>query len=146
MKLPKMGLFVLGSLAISLAAGFSTSAQAQIMLKVSVQEVLMKKPTAAEMKDPKSLARKMQKKVIDERTMQLTFGTPKEILLPNGNRMYLTANSYNAGTKILRLHVRTRIQDSGFESDLSAKANIGVPMTGGLYEKHLLTVWLIPVG
>ncbi len=145
MKLPKFrGL--LGGLAVLISAGFPMAARAQIAMKVTVEEVRMsKKPTATELKNPKSLARYMERKVIDQRTVDFPFGAAKEIALPNGMKLKLTLLSRNAEARTLKMHERTESHESVYENDITVHERSRFPINGGIYDKHMLVVWLAPL-
>ncbi len=146
MKLRKIALGLLGGAAILISVGLSTSARAQINLKVSVQEMtLKKKPSAQDRKNSKSFARDVDKKVLDERTLSLTFGTPKELALPNGSKLILNASSFSAETKKLKIHVRMQISESGYETDASMLQGRRYPVNAGHYgQKSVLVVYVTP--
>jgi hypothetical protein len=115
-------------------------------MKVTVEEVRMsKKPTSAELKNPKSLARYMERKVIDQRTMDFSFGAPKEIALPNGMRLKLTLLSRNAEARTDKMHLRTESHESVYENDITVHESSRFPINGGIYDKQMLVVWLAPL-
>jgi hypothetical protein len=148
MKLPKIGLGWFGGLALLVTLGLPTSAWAQITLRITVQHLsVKKKPTAAEMRNPKAVQRETEKKTIDERTMSLEFGTPKELVLPNGSKMILNATSFDRETKQLKMHVRVQVQESGYEADMTIPENRRYPVNAGVYGKNgVLVVYLSPQG
>jgi hypothetical protein len=147
MRLRKVGLGLLGALAISWSAGLSAQARADVTLKLTVQEMtLKKKPTKSEMKSTRSFAHDVEKKVIDERTMHLSYGTPKELVLPNGSKLILNAISFSTETKKLKMHVTLQVADSGFDSDVSLLENHHAPVNAGPYgAKSVLVVMLSPL-
>ena len=60
--------------------------------------------------------------------------------------MTLTAASFDAGTKTLRLHVRTQVNESGYDTEIAVPQNHGFPVNGGIYDKHMLVVYLTMLG
>jgi len=143
MRRSTVGPWLLGGLALCLSAGFSTPAQAQVVLKVSIQKMTMKmkrKPTKAERRDGKALSRNLQTKVLDQQTLSLSYGAPTELKLPNGNKLILTALSLDAAAKEVKLRVKLQVKDTATVTEMSIPEGHGVPLTGGLFEGGMLMV------
>lgn len=143
MKRSTVGRWLLGGLALFLAAGFSKPAQAQVVLKLSIQKMTMKmkrKPTPAERRDGKALARNLETKVLDQQKLSLSYGEPTELKLPNGNKLILTALSRDAAAREVKLRVKLQVKDTGTVTEMSIPEGHGVPLTGGIYEGGMLMV------
>ncbi len=133
-----------GCLVLAVAA--PAAAQA-VTFQVEIQDVKLKDAkkgvSQSERKNPKLLARRMEKKAIDHRVLRTAFGTPAALALPNGARLMLTPVSVTSGT--MKVHVRLMVYgNAGLDMDMKVPVGKAFPVSGGPYNDALLMVMCTP--
>ncbi|MHB8420431.1 MAG: hypothetical protein ACYDCL_20350 [Myxococcales bacterium] len=115
-----------------------------VTFKMELQQVSMKDSghhgiSKAEQKNPRLLAKRINRKILDRRVLRAAYGAPATLLLPNGTSVVLTPLSYAKG--IIKVHVRMLMGgQAGLDLDMKLPERQPIQLPAGPYKNDLLMV------
>lgn len=140
----------LGLLAVGLWLGYTPMAMAQVSVKIEVIQATLKLdhgklPTVANIKNPKSMMKQIERKTLEKTQVSLRYGQPASVKLPNGAELKLTAISFDPAKRMIKMRVQTIVEHYGLDTEYSIKNGGLTFVNAGVYQKtSMLMVSLSP--